>query len=871
MLRSSIVRIVEQCIRHPWWVIGLALALAAVTSVYSARHFKIKTDPDALISPDLPWSQRARAYTKDFPQRPILVVVDAPTPELADQATARLAAALRAHPDKFPAVDEAGSGPFFARNGLLFLSLAEVERITDAFDRGDALIGTLAADPTLRGITDALALALDGVARGELKLDALSVPMTAAADTLQAVIEGRPASFSWQVLAAGKPAAPEELRRFLQIEPMIDFAALEPGRAATDAIAQIAADLALGPDFQARVRQTGRIPMEDDEFGMIKENAGLQGVVSLGAVLLILWLALRSFRIIFAVTVCLFVGLAVSTAAGLIVVGTLNLISVAFFMLFIGLGVDFAIQFSIRYRAERHELPDLQDALRSSALKAGAPLTLAAVATAVGFSSFLPTDYRGLSELGQIAGIGMIIAFLTSITLLPSLLAVLNPPGEPRAMGFVFLAPLDRFLDRHRRGILVGTLLVVGLASPLLLFLPFDFTLLHLRSPRFESVATFLELETDPRTGANAIDMEAPDLAAADAVAQRMSALPQVARAITLSKLVPQDQEAKLKLIRSAGAKIDPSLNPKELEPAPADQDNIDALGATVDDLSKAAEKEQGPGAAAAKRLAGLLTQLASADPSVRQRAQAVFAEPLRFSLDRLRGALQPDSISTATIPPELARQWLAADGKARVELLPRGEPNDTEVLRSFVQAVLAVEPNATGPAVQLFEAGETVVRAFIEAGAFALAAIALLLVIALRRIVDVLLTLVPLLLAGVVTLELCVVLDLPLNFANIIALPLLLGVGVAFKIYYIMAWRAGKTGLLQSSLTRAVIFSAMTTATAFAGLWLSSHPGTASMGKLMVLSLICTMAAAVLFQPVLMGPPRQEAREARPQETEAR
>jgi predicted RND superfamily exporter protein len=138
------------------------------------------------------------------------------------------------------------------------------------------------------------------------------------------------------------------------------------------------------------------------------------------------------------------------------------------------------------------------------------------------------------------------------------------------------------------------------------------------------------------------------------------------------------------------------------------------------------------------------------------------------------------------------------------------------------------------------------------------LLSIAIILWITLRRVTDVLLTLVPLIMAGTVTLEACVLLDLPLNFANILALPLLLGVGVAFKIYYIMAWRAGRTQLLQSTLTRAVIFSAMTTATAFGSLWLSHHPGTSSMGKLMALSLVCTMAAAVLFQPVLMGPPRQ-------------
>ena len=109
------------------------------------------------------------------------------------------------------------------------------------------------------------------------------------------------------------------------------------------------------------------------------------------------------------------------------------------------------------------------------------------------------------------------------------------------------------------------------------------------------------------------------------------------------------------------------------------------------------------------------------------------------------------------------------------------------------------------------------------------------------------------------VTLQVSVIVGMPLNFANIIALPLLLGLGVAFKIYYIMAWRAGQTDLLQSSLTRAVFFSALTTATAFGSLWLSSHPGTSSMGKLMALALVTTMCAAVLFQPVLMGPPREK------------
>ena len=857
MLQSSIIRLVGLCVRRPWWTILLAIALAVASSAYAARNFAIHTDVLALISPDLPWAQRLQQYTKDFPQRDILVVIDAPTPEFADRAAAKLVEGLSARSDRFRAISQPGGGVFFERNGFLFLPTEQVKKVTDALVRADALVGTLAADPSLRGALDALSLVIAGVQRREIKLDDVIQAMTMAANTVEDALAGRPANFSWRVLASGRPPQPRDLRRFLQVESVLDFSALEPGRAATDAIAQITSDLELQKEYQARIRQTGRIPIADDEFGSIRQNAGLNAVLSLAAVAAILWMALHSFRIMFAVAVSLFVGLAVAIAFGLVLVGALNLISVAFFVLFVGLGIDFGIQFSVRYRAERHDQPDLHAALRSAAIKAGRPLALAATATAVGFASFLPTAYRGLSELGQIAGAGMIIAFITSITLLPALLAVLKPRGEPHAIGFATLAPIDRFLEQHRIPVVAGTIAVVLLASPLLFFLPFDFNPMHLRSTKVELVAAYIELGSDPQTGANAIEVVAPDLAAANALAQRISALPQVAQVRTLSSLVPDDQDEKIDLIESAATAIDPSLNPAELEPAPSDQEKIEILSSTAHRLLAIAGTNEGPAPDAARRLSQLLSQLARGDLAARKRAELAVVEPLQVSLAALRTQLKAQRISLGTIPADLVGEWMTADGRARIEVLPSGDPENTETLRAFVTSVSALAPDATGPAVMLTEAGKTVVHAFIAAGIFALSAIFVLLWITLRRIGDVLLTLVPLLIAGVVTLELCVVLDLPLNFANIIALPLLLGVGVAFKIYYIVAWRAGKTALLQSSLTRAVLFSGMTTATAFGSLWVSSHPGTSSMGKLMALALLCTMAAAVLFQPALMGPPR--------------
>jgi hopanoid biosynthesis associated RND transporter like protein HpnN len=333
--------------------------------------------------------------------------------------------------------------------------------------------------------------------------------------------------------------------------------------------------------------------------------------------------------------------------------------------------------------------------------------------------------------------------------------------------------------------------------------------------------------------------------------------VPEVLRVMSLDSFVPEEQPAKLKLIAQGAKILNPVLNPDQIDAAPSDEENVEALKSTAASLRRAAGEDGGPGATASRRLADALQKLAESNETLRNKAQDIFVSPLKVVLDQLKNSLQAQPVSLKTLPADLVNTWKTKEGLIRVEALPRGDPNDNDTLRKFAAAVLAAEPNAIGGPVSILKSGETVVRAFIHAGITALVVIGFLLWLALRRITDVLLTLVPLLVAGAVTLEICVLIGMPLNFANIVALPLLLGVGVAFKIYYVTAWRSGRTNLLQSSLTRAIFFSALTTATAFGSLWLSSHPGTASMGKLLALSLVTTLAAVLLFQPALMGKPR--------------
>jgi hopanoid biosynthesis associated RND transporter like protein HpnN len=861
MLQKILVRTIDLCTRHAWIVILAEVLLTVGSTVYAVRHFAISTDVSQLLSPHIPWRQREAAYEKAFPQRNeiILVVVEAPTPELAKLASERLAQALVDRKDVIVSVAEPGGGQFFESNALLYLSTQEVAGISQKLATAEPLLSRLAAEPSLKGLMESIGLALTGVSAGQLKLDDAVFSMNLLSDTVENVLAGRPASFSWQVLMNGRPATRSELRRYIEVRPILDFTQLEPGRAATTAIRQTATKLNLASELGAKVKLTGPISLADEEFATVKEGALVNTGLTIIAVLIILWLALHSFRIIGAVFLSLMAGLAITAALGLMMVGALNLISVAFAALFIGIGVDFGIQFSVRYRTERYAHGILKPALLKAGASVGVPLTLAAAATAAGFFSFLPTDYRGLSELGLIAGTGMIVAFISSVTLLPALLFLFNPPGEPEPLGYAALAPLDRFLERYRIPIIAGTLIVATAGLPLLLALRFDFNPINLRNPKVESVATYLELRNDPTTGMNSIIILAPSLQEADAIAARLAELPEVARTTTLSDLVPADQPQKLELIANAAERLKNALNPGAPRVA-SDNDNVQALRIAANGLSQAAGSADSPGEVAARRLSAALSALAGAPAERRNAAHQAIIPPLQQGLSDLRIALTAKSVTLDTLPAEIKRDWIVSDGRARVDVAPKGDPNDNEVLRRFAKAVLAIEPRATGTPVSIQESGHTIVRAFIQAGIFALVSIALLLWIVLRRLGDVLLTLVPLMLAGVVTLELCVLIGLPLNFANIIALPLLLGVGVAFKIYYIMAWRAGRTNLLQSSLTRAVIYSAMTTATAFGSLWLSNHPGTSSMGKLMALSLVCTLAAAVLFQPALMGTPRKKA-----------
>ncbi|MDY0882211.1 MMPL family transporter [Dongia soli] len=863
-----IAAVIEFCTTRAWIVVLVAGLLTAGAFNYVATHFSIDTDSAKLISDKLPWRQRDAAFDRAFPQGQdqIVVVVDGTTPELAESATAALTARLLAKDKLFKTVRRPDGGSFFNRNGLLFLSKEEVTRTTGQLVAAQPLLGSLAADPSLRGLMKSLSLALLGVEEGEAKLDDLAPPLIALSNTLEGVLAGTPRPLSWRQLITNQSPDPRELRRFILVQPVLDYTALAPGGEASDAIRRAASELKLDPPHGVTIRLTGSVPLADEEFSTLADGAAVTGSVTLAAVIILLWFGLRSIRMIVSIMLTLMVGLLLTAAFGLAVIGPFNLISVAFAVLFVGLGVDFGIQYCVRYREERRRNDHLPAALKAAGTGVGRQLALAAVSIAAGFFAFLPTNYRGVSDLGLIAGTGMIIAFALNVTLLPALLRLTRPSAERSEVGYRFLKPADRLLLTQRRLVLVFFGLLGLTALGLLPWLRFDFNPINLKSPKVESVATLLDLMRDPNTTPNTIDVLAPSLKAAAAMGARLSQLPEVAQAVTLESFVPEEQAAKLASISDTAMLLGFTLTPADIRPPPSDPENIDAMAETAKALRRAASGSDSRRPAAkssslARHVADQLDQVATGTPGLRIHASDALVPGLNVLLNQLRQALEAEPVTLSSLPRDLVADWVASDGRARVQVFPKGDSNDNDTLRRFTAAVRAVAPEATGTPISIQESSRTIVNAFRQAALWATLSITILLVFVLRNIVDVLLTLAPLFLAGLLTLGTCVVIGQPINFANIIALPLLFGIGVAFNIYFVMAWRAGARNMLQSSLARAILFSALTTSTAFGSLWLSHHPGTASMGKVLVISLIWTLVTALIFLPALLGAPKKATR----------
>jgi hopanoid biosynthesis associated RND transporter like protein HpnN len=844
-------RLVALCVRNRWRVVLLALLVGAFSMFATYRYLGVTTDTGTMFAASLPWKQRATSLARLFPQsdKLIVAVVDATIPEEAEATATQLANSLRQDHVHFSSVTQPDALPYFSKNAFLLISQADLQNVLDRTTDAQPFLGQLVADPSLRGLFSALGLVVQGVEHNQ-SLAGVGPALGKFQMALASAAAGHAQPLSWQELLGGKLADQAGRYRFVIAKPVLDYGALEPGGAASLVVRRTAAAIPYVAHGDARVRLTGQVVLDDEEFATVAEGAVVGLIGSFMLVMLWLYLAVRSWRLMLPIMATLILGLLVTTGFAALVIGTLNLISVAFAVLFVGIAVDFAIQFTVRFRERRHSHPEMVAALAETGRRSGAQILVAALATAAGFLAFSPTRFVGVAQLGVIAGFGMLVAFTATLTFLPALLCLCRPRLEAREVSFLPWA--DPVVARHR-GVVVGVFGVLALAGAALApGIPFDGDPLHTKNQHSEAVVTLHDLMQNPITNPYTITAVMPSLDKAVAAGAQYMALKQTQMVLSLDSFLPKDQAVKIAAVQDVASLLAPTLTAPTVAPAVSAADLRAGAGKLAVAIEAAAHLLK-PG----DPLLSIATdahKLADGSDANLLAANEAVVRFLPKQLDRLRQALDVHPVTMAEIPAELRDQWLLPDGQARVQALPKASVRDGHAMRAWVKGALKRVPQSSGSAVYILKAADTITNAFEVAAYSALGAIAVILSLALRRPRDVALVMTPLLVSSLLTALLLRLSGMSLNFANIIALPLLLGVGVSFNIYFVMNWRSGARRFLGTATARAVVFSALTTSTAFGSLALSRHPGTASMGVLLLMSLGCTVATTLVFVPALLA-----------------
>ncbi len=836
--------------RHAILVI-LLCGIAVVGAFYfTAQNLSINTNTDDLLSEELPFRQRNQERSAAFPRtnNELLVVLSAATADAADRAAERLVAILREKPEQFEHVFYPQGDAFFRRNGLLYLDIEALEDLSDRLADVQPLLLTLYKDLSLRGLADVLTLALE--AKGD-EAAGLRNALSTMAETVEQVGAGQPASLAWRELMSGRVATPADRRKLVSVTPRYEFGSLEPAANGIGAIRAAGRAAALPGDGAIRVRVTGSKALLHDELRSVRQGMGLVGALSGVLVISLLWVGLASVRLIVPVILTLGFGLLWNGFFATVAIGELNIISVAFAVLFLGLSVDFGIHFALRYKEAVAAGKSTEMALRFAAAEVGGALALCALAAAIAFFSFLPTAYRGVSELGLIAGVGMFIALFANVTVLPAMLALFPLRNVRPDRGIQIGRTARAAIDQRARAIIGGAVLLALLAAIAVPFSRFDDDPMNLRDPEAESVATLLDLLDDPTVQPYRVSVLARDLDAAVSIAARARKLPGVETALTVRDFIPDGQPEKLEIIEAMAIPF-AAMSAPVVGIAPIDTDNRRrAVAALRTALGK---MKTGPLSAAAGRMAKALGGLDGSDDTLR-RLETALVGALPRQLNLLAESLRAGPVTLANLPADLRERYVADDGRALVAIHPVGDLRNQNARRRFVAAVQAAFPGANGGAITIDGAGRAVIQAFKEAALYASVLIVILLLVLLRSVRDMLLVLAPLGLAALLTVAATVLFAIPFNFANIIVLPLLFGLGVASGIHIVLRHRTDRSGqFLETSTPRAVLFSALTTIGSFSALALSTHRGTASMGMLLTIAITVTTVCTMIVLPALLA-----------------
>jgi hypothetical protein len=860
---------VDAAQRRPRAVVAVSLVLAALALAYAATHLGVNSNTDELLSDELPHRRNLAAFARHFGDRglDLIVVVEGATAGLTSDAASALAERLVADGERFERVFAPGSGEFFDRNGLLYLDVDELEELADRLARAQPFLAELAREPTLPRL---LELLTDAVRSSDAELgsgdELRNVLDRVSAELAQPLVGWTPplAWDGWMLGDVGRAVGDGmRNRRVIFATPRVDYDEFEPASAALARVHELARAAGLDDQPGVRVRVTGDLALSTEELSNVRGQAAAQLGGSFLVVSVLLLIGLRSGRLALHATFTLLVGLAWTTGFAALAVGHLNVLSTAFAVLFIGLAIDYGIHFVMRWLELRDAGLEPAAALRETGASVGTSLFLCAVTTSIGFYSFVPTGFVGIAELGVIAGSGMFLSLLATLSLLPALVRLWPPPLRRSGLGAIQVR-LPELPMRRPRAVCAaaGAVLLGSLA--LLPQVRFDGDPLNVRDPSTESVRAMRDLVSGRRPSPWTAELLAPDLAAAEALAEELDQLPGVEHAVTLASFVPDEQQEKLAILDDVRLFL-PDLSPPPgppppVAPARAQAALDDLRGALAEFVAREGTTAVGRSAlglmAAAERALDAIGASTDSAEDVARLEERLVGD-LRGWLRRLDLLLQAEPVSLDTLPASLRAQYVAEDGTARIELFASEDLSLPGAMERFADAALGVDPTATGAAVTIVESARAIEGSMARALLYATLTIATLLLFLWRNVTDMLLAMTPLVFASVTTAAAAVLLGLPFNYADVIVLPLLLGIGVDSGIHLVHRFRHephAPGGVLQSSTARAVLFSALTTLASFGSLGLSSHLGIASLGRLLALGVAMMLVANLVLLPALLA-----------------
>ena len=857
---SGWIRIVE---RFNILIILFFIAGVAVSLHYTLNHLGMNTSTRDMLSPDLSWRILDQEYADNFPQytNNILVVIESATPDQAIDAANLLYNHLQTETTLFKSVYYPPGLPFFKESALLYLDIDELQDLSDNLAAIQPFLARLTEDQSIRGLFNMLSEAL------EAKLDGENIDLTTLLErineTFIAVHNKQRYQLSWHSLMNGEDESKSIHREFIVLQPILNFDNFFPAQAAIDKIHSLADELKLTPENNIRLRLTGSAVLSHEELKNVTSGTWISVIFSFGMVLAVLLAGLRSIWLVLTTYITLIAGLIFTAWFAAFTVGELNLISITFAVLYIGLGADFAIHFCLHYRESLQRNKNNEIALRNTAINVGESLVLCTAATAIGFYAFMPTDYSGVAELGWISGTGIVISLIVTLTLLPALLS-LFPLREqiesPVNAASVIYKKIINVPIAHAGKIKVIAVILTVASLIALSKLTFDYNTLNLQSPKNESVQTYLDLLANDDTSPWTSNVLATGVNEAKRLDQQLTRLNLVNKVVWLEDFIPADQDEKLSIIEEMNLLL--GTLPVATETPPLeDKERILAIQKFNRILQSALESDQTLAYAQPlhQNIDGFLDTLERSD----QQAQHELLHTLETSLlasfkgrlEALLAALNADTVSQETLPDELKTRWLNQNNKYLLEIYPTENLMDNQALRRFVNQVQAVVPRVTGGPVIIIEAGDAVVKAFIQAFSYALIAIILLLLL-MHNVRDTVYILIPLLLAALFTGAISVCMHIPLNFANIIALPLILGMGIDSAIHIMHRVHNAlpeDDHLLDTSSARAVVLTALTTIFSVFSLVFSPHLGTASMGILLTVGISMTMICSIIVLPGLL------------------